>query len=105
MPRGSGAPMLMLQGSSALMTSSGSSEAKTTAQGAYLAQDLSARLGRDGGWLLGLERLLVLLRPLRWGFSRCARCRISPSVGYPGILMLDRSIEESMRRDYGTCKT
>jgi hypothetical protein len=42
MPRGSGAPVLTLWGSS---------EVKITARGAYLTQDLSARLGRDEGWL------------------------------------------------------
>jgi hypothetical protein len=64
MPRGSGAPVLTLQGSGeaeivlnraqgsgALMMSWGSGEAETAARGAYLARDLSARLGRDGGWL------------------------------------------------------
>jgi hypothetical protein len=30
-------------------------EAETAAQGAYLARDLSARLGRDGGWISCLE--------------------------------------------------
>jgi hypothetical protein len=50
-PRGSGAPVLMLQGSGALMTSWSSGEAKTVARGAYLARDLSARLGRDESWL------------------------------------------------------
>jgi hypothetical protein len=62
MPRGSGAPVLMLQGSgeveivpdraqgsAALMTSWGSGEAKTATRGTYLAQDLSARLRRDRG--------------------------------------------------------
>jgi hypothetical protein len=39
-------------GSGALMTSWGSGEVEITAQGTYLAQDLSARLRRDGGWLL-----------------------------------------------------
>jgi hypothetical protein len=64
MPRGLGAPVLTLpgsgeaeivpdkaQGSSALMTSWGSGEAETIVRGAYLARDLSARLGRDGGRL------------------------------------------------------
>jgi hypothetical protein len=65
MPRGSAAPVLTLQGlgeakiipdraqgSSALMTSWGSGEAKITVRDTYLTRDLSARLGRDGGWLL-----------------------------------------------------
>jgi hypothetical protein len=64
MPRGSGATILMLQGSGeakivpdraqgsgALMTSWGSGEAEIIVRGAYLTRDLSARLGRDGGWL------------------------------------------------------
>jgi hypothetical protein len=64
MPRGSGAPMLTLQGSGeaeivshraqgsgTLVTSWGSGEAKTAARGTYLARDLSVRLGRDRGWL------------------------------------------------------
>jgi hypothetical protein len=115
MPRGSGAPMLTLQGSGkaeiipdraqgsgALIMSWGSGEAETTARGAYLAQDLFARLGRDRGWLLTLSDRyavsafgeLVLPGLLRWGFSRCARwCRISPSAGYPSILIPDSSPE------------
>jgi hypothetical protein len=65
MPRGSGTPVLTLQGSGeveivpyraqgsgTLVTSWGLGEAKTAARGTYLARDLSARLGRDGGWLL-----------------------------------------------------
>jgi hypothetical protein len=65
MPRGSGVPVLTLQGSGeeeivpdraqgsgALMRSWGSSEVETAARGAYLVQDLSARLVRDEGWLL-----------------------------------------------------
>jgi hypothetical protein len=36
--------------------------------GAYLAWDLSARFGRDRGWLLGFEQLL--LAPLAGRFYR-----------------------------------
>jgi hypothetical protein len=74
-PKGSGAPVLTLQGSDeakvvpdraqgsgALMTLWGSGEAETTARGAYLARDLSVRLRRDGGWLSGLERLICCQR-------------------------------------------
>jgi hypothetical protein len=73
MPRGLGAPVLMLQGSGeaevvpdkaqgsdALITSWGLGEAETTARGAYLARDLSARL--DGCWLSGLEQLTCCQR-------------------------------------------
>jgi hypothetical protein len=64
MPRGLGAPVLTFQesgeaeivperaqGSGALMTSWGSDKVKTAARDTYLARDLSARLGWDGGWL------------------------------------------------------
>jgi hypothetical protein len=44
-----------LRGSGALMTSWGSDEAEIIAQGTYLAQDLSARLEQDGGWLSALS--------------------------------------------------
>jgi hypothetical protein len=67
-PRGSGAPVLTLQGlgeveivpdsaqgSSALMTSWGSGEAEIATRGAYLTRDPSARLKRDGGWLSALS--------------------------------------------------
>jgi hypothetical protein len=43
------------QGSGALMTSWGTDEAETVARGAYLARDLSARLGWGGGWLSALS--------------------------------------------------
>jgi hypothetical protein len=78
-----------LRGSGALMTSWGSDEAEIIAQGAYLAQDLSARLEQDGGWLSALSNWhavnafsgSVLPGPLRWGFSKRAGCGISPSIG------------------------
>jgi hypothetical protein len=111
MPRGSGILVLTLwgsgeaeivpdraQGSGTLMALWGSGEVETTARGAYLARDLSARLRRDEGWLSDLERLTCCQRlwrvsftgALRWGFSRCARCHISSSVGYPGISIPDK---------------
>jgi hypothetical protein len=75
----------------------GLGEAEIAARAAYLARDLSARLGQDGGWVsassdwhaVSAFSELVLPMPLRWGFSRCARCHISPSVGYPSILIPD----------------
>jgi hypothetical protein len=114
-PKGSGALMLTLQGSgeteivpdgaqgsSALMMSWGSSEAKTATHGAYLSRDLSAKIGWDRGWLLASSDChtvsafsgSILPGPLRLGFSRCARCHISPSIGYPGILIPDNLLVE-----------
>jgi hypothetical protein len=46
MPRGSGAPVLTLQVSGALMTSWGSDEVESTARGVSLAGGLTVGLGR-----------------------------------------------------------
>jgi hypothetical protein len=81
----------------------GSGEAKTAARGAYLTRDLSARLRRGRGWLLASSDWhavsafsgSVLPGPLWWGFSKRAGYRISPSVGYPGILIPDTNIGQA----------
>jgi hypothetical protein len=44
-------PCPCCRGRALLMTSWGSGEAETAVQGACLTRDLSATLGRDGGWL------------------------------------------------------
>jgi hypothetical protein len=79
-PRGSGAPVFRLQGSSEAEVvpdrSWGLGEVKTTTRGACLAQDLSARLGWDGGWLSGLERLTCCQRLLRVGFTEALTMRL-----------------------------
>jgi hypothetical protein len=96
---GSGAPVLTLLGSSALMMSWGLEQGENH-RPRRLSQPRPFRKARAGRRLaLGFDWHVVsafsesvLPGPLRWGFSSHAGCRISPSVGYPGILIPNKLI-------------
>jgi hypothetical protein len=129
-PRGSGAPVLTLLGSSALMMSWGLEQGGNH-RPRHLSQPRPFRKARAGQRLaLGFDWHAVsafsgsvLPGALRWGFSSRAGCRISPSVGYSGILIPDKLIYRffscfnlsflypftlgmiSCKNSYGTCLT